>query len=147
MKPKLLLRIAAGLMLMHTVGHTFGALTWKDAPNAAIGRVIIAMETEHFEFMGRSVTIASFYEGYGFSMIGILLLITILLWLLSNDTGNMSSAKYLTVFTVFLLFFGIIEYFYFFTLPAAFSILAGLSVLLARINLNRNNNKASPKNN
>ena len=137
MKPKLLLRIAAVLVLLHTVGHTLGAITWKDAPNAAIGRVITAMQTEHFLFSGRSVTIASFYEGYGYSMIVVLLLITIILWFLSNDAGNRSSAKYLVLFTVFLLSFGIIEYFYFFALPAVLSILAGLCVLFARIGLNR----------
>jgi len=36
MRPKLLLRIAAGLMFLHTIGHSFGASTWKDAPNAAV---------------------------------------------------------------------------------------------------------------
>jgi hypothetical protein len=139
MKPKLLLRIAAVLMLLHTVGHTLGAITWNEAPNAAIGRIITAMQTDHFLFMGRSVTIASFYEGYGYSMIVVLLLITVLLWFLSNDAGNSSSAKYFVLLTVFLLSIGIIEYFYFFLLPAAFSILAGLCVLFARINLNSDN--------
>ena len=37
MKPKILLRIASILMLLHTAGHTMGALTWKEAPNAAVG--------------------------------------------------------------------------------------------------------------
>ena len=146
MKPKILLRIAAALMLLHTIGHTFGALSWKNAPNATIARVVREMIVNHFEFMGRSVTVASFYEGYGIGLIGVLLLITILLWFLSNDTENQFSIKYLTVLMVFLLFLGVTEYIYFFFLAAAFTTLAGLCALFALISINRNNKQVLLKN-
>jgi hypothetical protein len=79
---KIALRIAAILMLLHTAGHTVGALTWKNAPNAHVAAVVTGMEKEHFGFMGRSLTLASFFTGYGYSMIGVLLLVSVLLWLL-----------------------------------------------------------------
>jgi len=34
MKPKLLLRIASIIMLLHDAGHTYGHLTWKQTPDA-----------------------------------------------------------------------------------------------------------------
>ncbi|MDB5089007.1 MAG: hypothetical protein JWR09_3001 [Mucilaginibacter sp.] len=129
MKPKLLLRIAAVLMFLHTMGHTLGALTWKTAPNPAVGLVIKSMETNHFEFMGRSATLASFYDGYGFIMLLILLFIIILLWLLSADAGNSLSARLVPVLAVFLLSMGVIEYIYFFPFAAAISFIAGLCTL------------------
>lgn len=137
MKPKLLLRIASLLMLFHMIGHTFGALGWKNAPNEAVGQVITGMETNHFEFMGRPVTLASFYEGYGFSMILVMLLISLLLWILSAETGNRLSARLLPLLAGFLLMVGILEYVYFFPFAAAFSFLAGLCTLVALLSQNK----------
>ncbi|MHA4808459.1 LIC_13387 family protein [Flavitalea flava] len=122
MKPKLLLRIAAALMLLHTIGHSIGALSWKKAPNAQIGNVIGAMQNQHFEFMGRQVSFGGFYEGYVISMIFVLLLITVLLTLVSNNPQYPMVAA----LSVFLILLAITEYIYFFPFAAAFSLLAGL---------------------
>lgn len=62
MKPKILLRIASILMLLHTAGHTMGALTWSDAPNAAVAQVVKGMETVHFAFMGQAGNVGSFFQ-------------------------------------------------------------------------------------
>jgi hypothetical protein len=136
MKPTLLLRIASVLMFVHTLGHSFGALSWKEASDAAVSRLIISMQTTHFAFMGRSATLAGFYEGYGLTMIFVLLLISVVLWLLSSAPANDLSIRLLPVFAGFLLFLGIIEYIYFFPFAAGFSLLAGACTLAARI---RNN--------
>lgn len=127
MKAKVLLRIAAVLMLLHTLGHTMGALTWKEAPNARVGAVINGMQNEHFGFMGRSVSLGGFFDGYGFSMIGVLLLVSVLLWLLAVEPNR----RFMLVLGLFLLFLAIIEFVYFFLFAAAFSLLAGVSTLLA----------------
>ena len=131
MNNKLLLRIASGLMAFHTLGHTIGALTWNQAPNAAIGRVITAMETNYFNFMGRNTTIASFYNGYGIILIFVLLLLTIMLWLLSGEAENRLSVKLLLPLTVYLIIQAIGEFIYFFPFAAVISFLAGVAVLLA----------------
>lgn len=127
MKPKLLLRIAGIIMLLHTLGHTMGALGWKDAPNPAVKQVIDGMQTNHFDFMGRSSTLANFYAGYGYIMIGVLLFITILLWQLSATPVR----KIAFSLAVLLLFMGVMEYIYFFPLAAVFSVLAGLVAMFA----------------
>jgi len=121
------LRIASILMLLHTAGHTIGALTWKQAPNNRVALVITGMQNEHFLFMGREVSLGSFFEGYGFTMIGVLLLISCLLWLLSITPVR--SIIFLS--GAFLLFMGVIELIYFFPFAAAFSLLAGVLTLYA----------------
>lgn len=126
MKPKTVLRIAALLMLLHTAGHTAGALSWKTAPNSRVAAVVAGMQHEHFQFMGRSASLASFYEGYGFSMIGVLLLISLLLWMLATQPVR----PMLLVLGLFLLFLSVIEFIYFFSFAAAFSLLAGLLTLM-----------------
>ncbi|SHM40640.1 LIC_13387 family protein [Mucilaginibacter sp. OK098] len=131
MKPKLLLRIAAVLMFLHTIGHSFGAFSSKKAPNAAVAAVIKGMETTHFDFMGRSVTLASFDDGFAFIMILTLLFISILLWLLSAETGNSLSSRLVPLVAVLLLSMGILEYIYFFPFAAAFSLIAGLCTLIS----------------
>lgn len=126
MKPKLLLRIASAIMLLHTLGHTMGALGWKDAPNPAVKQVIDGMQNNHFDFMGRSSTLANFYAGYGYIMIGVLLFITILLWQLSNTPLRPIAIT----LCILLLFMAVLEYIYFFPMAAAFSLLAGLATLI-----------------
>jgi len=132
MKPKLLLRIASVVMLLHTMGHTFGALSWKNAPNAAVAAVIAGMQKEHFNFMGRLSTIAAFYEGYGVIMIFVLLLLSALLWLLSGHTTNLVARGMLILLGIFLVILSVCEYIYFFPFAALLSLIAGVCVLLAR---------------
>ena len=129
MKAKLSLRIASILMLLHTVGHTIGALTWKEAPNTRVATVINGMQTEHFDFMGRSASLGSFFDGYGFTNIGVLLLLTVLLWLLSAEPNR----KFILLIGLFQLFMGVIELIYFFPFAAVISLLAGICTLLAYI--------------
>ncbi|MGZ3874915.1 MAG: LIC_13387 family protein [Mucilaginibacter sp.] len=130
MKASVLLRIASIVMLLHTIGHTMGAFGWKDAPDAAIKQVIDGMERNHFNFMGRSASLANFYAGYGYTMIGVLLLISLVLWLLSNDTASRLSRQLRFILALFLLCMSVLEYIYFFPLAAGFSLLAGICALL-----------------
>jgi hypothetical protein len=132
MNSKLCVRLASILMFLHTIGHTFGALSWKNAPNNTIRQVIIAMQANHFNFMGRSATLANFYEGYGIMMIFVLLLVSIILWLLSNDAENSLAKRLLPLLAVFLLLLAVTEYVYFFLFAALFSLSAGIFTLLGR---------------
>jgi hypothetical protein len=133
MNPKFLLRIAAIFLFLHTIGHTFGALSWRKAPNDAIAQVINAMQTNHFYFMGISVSLASYYEGYGIIMIFVLLLVSLTLWFLSNEVANPLAARLLTPMVLFLIIMAITEYIYFFPFAAMFTLLAGICSLVARI--------------
>ncbi|WPU91555.1 hypothetical protein SNE25_19745 [Mucilaginibacter sabulilitoris] len=120
------LRIASILMLLHTFGHIVGAFTWKKAPNPSIQKVVDDMQSNHFAFMGKQVSLGSFFDGFGFTMIGVLLLLTIILW-------QLPERKFILPIGLFLLFMGIIELIYFFPFAAAFSLLAGILTLYAFI--------------
>ncbi|MDO3642454.1 hypothetical protein [Mucilaginibacter sp. L3T2-6] len=135
MKPKIFIRISSALMLLHTAGHTIGALTWKQAPDSTVARLISDMQSIHFAFMGRQVSLGSFFQGYGVINIFVLLFITVLLWLLSNAVGNTLTGKLLPVVAIFLLLMGVSELIYFFPFAAAISLLAGMLALAASINL------------
>lgn len=129
MKPKISLRIAGILMLLHTLGHSIGALTWKQAPNTTIQRVVDGMNNNHFPFMGSSVSLGLFFDGYGFMMIGVLLLLTVQLWILSAEPNR----RHILPVGLLLVFMGIIELIYFFPFAAAFSLLAGLLTTYAYV--------------
>jgi len=127
MRPKLLLRIAAVIMLLHTAGHSIGALTWSQAPNDRVAAVIAGMQKEHFDFMGRSSTLASFYNGYGILMIFVLLLVSIQLWLLS---GNRVKSMILTL-GLFLFLTAISEFIFFFPLAGGMTFVASVCTFLS----------------
>lgn len=127
MRPKLLLRIAAILMLLHTIGHSIGALTSSEPPNPRVGFVIKGMETEHFSFMGRTTTISQFYNGYGIITIFVLLLISVQLWLLASIQNKIM----VLTLAIYLLLTACCEYIYFFPFAALFTLLAGIATLFA----------------
>ena len=142
MKPKLLLRIAAALMLLHAIGHSFGALGQNKPPNERVAAVLNGMDTEQFTFMGRLSTIADFYRGYGIILIFVLLLLTIQLWLLSS---NPIRSLQLTLGS-FLLVQAVAEYIYFFPMAALISLLAAFLTLLATYGINTANSALSNRN-
>jgi len=129
MKPQLLLRIAATLVLLHLAGHTVGVFTWDQAPNSRIAAVIAGMKTEHFDFQGRSVTLAAFFTGYGISMIFVLSFLIVQLWQLS-----VKPVKNLLLLTALLLTaLAISEWIWFFALPAVLSFIAAVCICRAAL--------------
>ncbi len=138
MSSKILLRIAAVLMFLHTIGHTMGALTWKKTTNPALSALVSSMQQNQFIFMGRKVSIALFYDGYGITMIAVLLLVCVILWMLSNEHPSPIAIKVKWVFGIFLLLLAIVEFIYFFPFAAVFSLLAGICTLSARYRYTKN---------
>ena len=131
MRSKLLLRIASILMLLHTIGHCFGALGWKKAPNQLVAETIAGMENNHFNFMGRSTTLASFYSGYGIIMIFVLIVVSLFLWILSGNIENPLAHRLLLPLAIFLGILAFTEYIYFFPFAAAFTAIAAICAAVA----------------
>lgn len=139
MKPKLLLRAASIVMLLHDAGHTLGALTWKQATDPAKIEVIKQMTDNKFPFMGANRSMGEFYDGYGFACTLALLLIAIILWLVSNVTeGNKDFCKKITLtVSIILLAWGIDELIFFFPFAAAFSLIASVLGFYSIVLLNK----------
>jgi hypothetical protein len=128
MKPKLLLRIAAVLILIHGVLHTMGFSQWKQDPNPARHEVIKQMTGQKFPFMGTSRNMGEYYDGFGYSCSIALFLIALLLWIISGElSSNPSLAKKAIVVISFgLLLWATDEFIYFFPFAAGLTLVAAI---------------------
>lgn len=139
MKPKLLLRVAAVLMLLHAIGHTFGVHSWKNPVDPKYEAVINAMVNDSYLFMGKLGGMGKFYEGFGYACTIAMLLIVALLWLASGVTEATAALvrKILIVMTIILFAWGIDELIFFFPFAASFTIIAALLTIVAILNLKK----------
>jgi len=138
MNPKILLRIAATLVILHSVGHTFGFLTWKDHVDATYDEVVKQMTAYKFPFMGATHSLAEFYTGIGFSITLSLLLCAWFLLMaanLSNDDHRSIATRMLLPLVLFLVGLGIFEIIFFFPLAYGLSLAAALLTLIAMFRL------------
>ena len=137
MKPKLLLRLASIVVIFHDMGHTFGAVTWRQSPDPVKQSIINQMIEHKSPFMGTIRSMGEYYEGYGYAATIALLLIGVILWLASGvSPQNLELVKKILVaIGISLLLWGADELIFFFPFAAAFSLLASLLTFLAVFNL------------
>ncbi|MGZ3840003.1 MAG: LIC_13387 family protein [Flavisolibacter sp.] len=126
MKPKLLLRIAAVLILFHAIGHTIGHSGWKKDTDPVKKEVIRQMTGHEFSFMGKIRSLGDYYEGFGYACSIALLLITVILWFTAqaSDREPILAKKIALTIGCSMLLWGGLELYYFFPFAAAFSLLA-----------------------
>ena len=96
MKPKLLLRIAAIVLFLHAIGHSMGTLTWQKPDGEIPVEVVQKMQEVRFDFMGTENTMASMFSGNGIAGIILLLLMSTILWIIS-DWNNKFAIKILWI--------------------------------------------------
>lgn len=128
MKPKLLLRIAAVIMLLHAFGHTVGIYTWKDDTGPIPQDLIKQMIEQKFVFMGATGSMGAYYEGLGYASTIAMLMVVFILWIIGGNAEAAASlsAKILLPVSLFLLLLGVIELIYFFPFAAMFSLVSAL---------------------
>lgn len=139
MKPKLLLRIAAGIMFLHLLGHMVGASTWKENPDPAVKEVIQGMEQNQFMFMGARQSLAGHHDGYGYAGALALLFFCAVLWIVSagEASAKLENVRLIFVTTAILLLWGILELIYFFPFAAAFTLTSSALSAYALVGLKR----------
>ena len=130
MKPKILLRIAAALIFIHSVLHTFGFTTWKQAPDAVYKSVVDGMVSHKFPFMGAVHSLGDFYDGFGYASSIALFLIAVLLWFVSGEQTGLSK-KIVFVLGVALTAWGVDELIYFFPLAAIMTLISAALTIVA----------------
>ena len=140
MKPKILLRIAAILIFVHSVLHTYGFNTWKEAPDPVYKTIIDGMTGHKFPFMGAVRSLGNFYEGFGYASSIALLLIAIVLWLVSGETGRSANLATRIIYAVgiALVAWGIDELIYFFPFAAAITLTAAILTLASGFVMKKN---------
>lgn len=137
-KPKLLIRIAAGLILFFTIGHSMGHFTRHDVTDAKEKEVLQMMDNNKFDLFGHMTSYDKMYTGMSMDLIFTLLVFTIILWHISNiSTDNKKLATKLLLPVTFCVFgFSITSFLFFFPIPAITCLLAGLISTFALIKLN-----------
>lgn len=133
MKAKVLLRIAAALILIHFIGHSFGHLSWDAPEDPKMMEAVTAMKTHKAGFMGAVKSFADYYTGYSFMIFGLFGLSILVLWSASGfiDKHSDIARKVLLPFGIAYLYLGVVEYLYFFPFAAAISFFAGVLIMLA----------------
>jgi hypothetical protein len=123
---KILLRIAAALMLIHGLGHTIGHSGWKKSTDPVQQGVINQMTGPKFPFMGVTRSMGEYFDGYGYACSIGILLFTLALWFTSGELyGSPGLAKKMMLtMSVCLLAWGIDEVIFFFPFAAGISLLA-----------------------
>jgi len=137
MNSKLLLRIAAVVMLLHCLGHTFGVMTWQNPDGEIPTEVVQIMQEVQFSFMGKDgSTMAEFYSGFGYVGTVFMLFIVALLWVLSGYKDR-TVMPILGVTAVAIISLGILEIIYFFPMAVAFCVITAALVALAILKINK----------
>ncbi len=140
MKPKLLLRIAALIMLLHAFGHTAGVYTWKKPESHVPPGLVKQMVEQKFQFMKTESSMASFYDGFGYASTIALVLIFFLLWVIAGLAEKAPSISFTILLPIFffLVFLALDELIFFFPFATAFTTISAVFTLLAIISLKKN---------
>ena len=131
MSSKNIIRIAAIVILLHGLGHTMGALMWQKPDGDIPYEVVQKMQTVQFSFMGKDgSTMADFYSGASYVGTLLLLLITALLWTLS-DRKDKAAIQQLWIIAASIVVLAIIEIIYFFPFAVSFCVVAAALLFFA----------------
>jgi hypothetical protein len=133
---KLLLRIAAIIMLLHAIGHTLGVITWQRTNGKIPLDLVQKMQGTHFSFQGKDSTMAAFFSGHGYAGTILLLFIVSILWTLSNSKDK-NSTKILGLTGLAIVFLALDEILYFFPMAVAFSLIAAVLVFISIQKINK----------
>ena len=137
-RPKLLIRIAAGLILFFAFGHSMGHFTRYDVTDPKEKEVLQMMSNNKFDLFGQMTSYDKMYTGMSMNLIFTLLAFTIILWHISGIcTDNKKLATKLLLPVTFCVFgFSITSFLFFFPVPAITCLIAGLILTFALIKLN-----------
>jgi hypothetical protein len=121
MTTTLLLRIASGISLLFTIGHSIGGLQkWSPMGD---NEVFKAMKAVHFDVMGAQRSYFDFYMGFGWSISIAMLMQTILLWQMASLARTNSGAvrPMIAVIALATLAGGVVAWVFIIPIPAIFS--------------------------
>ena len=119
-------RIAAGLLMLFAVGHTFGFQ--QSDPNWGVDALVASMHSIHFDALGSNRTYWDFFLGAGLSVSVFLLFAAVLAWQLGRLPGENLAQMRVTVWAFAICFAAItvLSWRYLFIVPIVFSSLITL---------------------
>jgi hypothetical protein len=131
MTTTLWLRISAVLSFLFAVGHTLGGRKlWSPMGDNA---VLDAMRSTRFQTMGVERSYLDFYLGFGYSISILQIMQAVLLWQLGTlaATNPRAARPMIAAIAVATAFLGIISYRLIFPLPAVFSAVLLISLVVS----------------
>ena len=131
MKPSVLYRVAAVVLLLFSIGHTLGFR--KIDAKWGVDSLITSMRSIHFEAQGFSRTYWNFYVGFGFFVSVFLLFAAVLTWQLGRLSQETLRLVPMLTWTLAICFVGVtvLSWMYFFLVPIIFSAVITLCLILA----------------
>ena len=137
MKPAVLYRTAAVLLLLFALGHQFGFR--KVAPEWHADEVVRAMQSTPFTVQGFARTYWGFFSGFGFFVTAFLLFSAVLAWELGGLPAETLRALPRVLWTFAMCYVGIavMTWAYFFVAPGMFASLIAVCLTMAALQGNR----------
>lgn len=133
MKAKILIRIAAGLILFFALGHTMGHIGRHDVKEPEAKEALKIMSETKFDQFGTMRSFDENYTGMSLNLIFTLLTFTIILWFFSAYTEKYPDfvKKVLIPIALCVTGFSVTGFLYFFMVPAITCLLAAFALFVA----------------
>lgn len=133
MKPKILLKIAAGCLMFFALGHSMGHATRHDVSDPKAKAVLQQMMENKFDMFGQMRSYDENYTGMSLNLICTLLALVSILWILSAQTEKQASLvrNILIPIAICILGFSITSFLYFFMMPAVTCLLAFMLIIFS----------------
>jgi hypothetical protein len=133
MKPSLLYRTAAVLLLLFAIGHTLGFR--QSDPKWGADTLLVAMRSVHFDVQGFSRTYWDLFLAAGFEVGVFYLFAAVLAWQLGALPADTLAAMRVTVWALALSFsvLTVVSWRYLFILPIIFSIVITVCLTAAAL--------------
>ena len=133
MKTKLLLRIAAFIILIHLIGHGVGHFTWDKQEDPRMQEVVNSMVGYKTEFMGATRSMGDYFNGYSLIMFFVYGMSISILWHASAFPENQKATTRKMIYPLGIAYvaFGVIEFYNFFPFAAIMSLGAGILILIS----------------
>ena len=131
LKPSVLYRIAAGLLVLFAIGHTLGFR--QTDPQWGVDSLVASMRTIRFDVQGFSRTYWDFFVGAGLFVGFFLLFAAVLAWQLGGLSQQTLRLMPLVTWTLAILFVGVtvLSWMYLFIVPVIFSAVISLGLTMA----------------
>jgi hypothetical protein len=135
MKPRILLRSAAILTLIHAVLHTFGGLLSEPSHGPEEIAVLNTMKSLQFDFMGSPRTYWDFYFGFGLFLTVSLLLQAVLLWQLASlaKSDPAKASPFIAALLVAFIAAVVLSWRFFFIAPLVMEVIIAILIGLAYV--------------
>ncbi len=130
MKPSLLYKVSAVLLVLFAGTHTYG-MYHPPSSRAAVDAVTFAMRNVHFDVMGFNRSMWDFYFGFGMLLTVFLLFSAVLSWHLGAPTKERAAGLLAWSFAACHCAVGVLCWMYFFLAPAIASTVIAVCLVAA----------------